>query len=70
MSDDLEVTLEPDDEDTIHQAFFDKLPVDEQRRYVCLDMARLSGCLPDKMVDLAKKMDSFLRGTSLRPVND
>lgn len=70
MSDDLEITLdpEPDDEDNIHQSFFDRLTPEEQRRYVCLDMARLCGSLPEKMVEHAAKMEKFLLGKSLRSV--
>ncbi len=70
MSDELEIIEEEAEPDNIHQTFFDGLSVEEQRRYLCLDMARLAGALPDKMVDLAKKMEAFMLGKGLRAVND
>lgn len=44
----------------IREASFDEL-----RRYACLDMARLSGAMPDKAVKLARDMERFLMGRSL-----
>lgn len=70
VSEELEIELEPEEEDNIHVAFFDKLTTEEQRRYVCLDMARLCGSLPDKVVEHAAKMEKFMLGKSLRAVND
>lgn len=70
MTEDAVVIEEDPEPDNIHQAFFEKLSMEEQRRYVCLDMARLFGSLPDKAVDLAKKFENYMRGKGPRPVDD
>lgn len=63
---DLDVELVPEDETpadpTVHEAYFDLVPLEEKRRYLALDMARLCGPLPDKVVKLAQDIDKFLAG--------
>ncbi len=68
MSDDLEINVE--EEEPERRYFVDKIELDELRRYVCLDLARMCGPLPDKTVDLAKKMESFLLGKGPRAVSE
>ena len=66
MSDD-EIELIPEEEPE-RVYFVDKIELPELRRYVCLDLARMCGPLPDKTVDLAKKMEAFLLGKGPRSV--
>lgn len=66
MSDELEIELQ--DEDPERPYFVDKIDLPELRRYVCLDLARMCGPLPEKTVDLAKKMEAFLMGRGPKAV--
>ncbi len=68
MSDELEIIEEEAEPDNIHQAFFDRLSTEEQRRYICLDMARLFGSLPEKAVDHAKRYETYMLGKGLKAV--
>ncbi len=63
---------EVENDDSLAPAcYFDQAPLDELRRYVCLDMARLGGSMPDKMVRLARDMERFLMGRgALRAADD
>jgi hypothetical protein len=54
------------DEDNIHQAYFDKLSTEEQRRYICLDMVRLFGGAPEKAVEHARRFEQFFLGKGVR----
>jgi hypothetical protein len=62
----LDIEVIPEDElpadQTVHEAYFDLVPLEEKRRYLALDMARLCGPLPDKLVKLAQDIDKFLAG--------
>lgn len=70
MSDDLEIIEEDPEPDTCHSYYIDRIDLPELRRYICLDMARMSGSLPDKMVKLATDMEKFLQGKALRAISD
>jgi hypothetical protein len=50
--------------------YFDQATLAELRRYVCLDMARLGGAMPDKMIRLARDMERFLMGRALHTAED
>lgn len=52
------------------EGYFAQAQLDELRRYVCLDLARLAGTLPDKLVKTAREMERFLLGRSLRAAED
>lgn len=52
------------------EGYFAQASLDELRRYVCLDLARLGGTMPDKLVKTAREMERFLLGRSLRPADD
>lgn len=52
------------------EGYFAHAPLDELRRYVCLDMARLGGVMPDKLVKAAREMERFLLGRSLRAAEE
>lgn len=52
------------------EGYFAQAPLDELRRYVCLDLARLIGVVPDKAIRLARDMERFLLGRSLRSTDD
>lgn len=67
MSDDLEIIPEADDEPE-RSYFVDKIDLLELRRYVCLDLARMCGPLPEKTVKLAAEMEAFLTGNGLKVV--
>lgn len=63
MSDlDVEIVPEVDEEDNVHRYYIDKIELAEHRRYICVDMCRLAGSLPDKLVEHAKKLEAFLIG--------
>lgn len=52
------------------EGYLARASLDELRRYVCLDMARLGGAMPDKLVKTAREMERFLLGRSLRAADD
>jgi len=52
------------------EGYFAQASLDELRRYVCLDMARLGGVMPDKLVKSAREMERFLLGRSLRTADE
>jgi hypothetical protein len=58
MSDE-ELEIIPDEEPE-RTYYVDLIELPELRRYVCLDLARMCGPLPDKTVKLAKEMEAFL----------
>jgi hypothetical protein len=61
MSDeDLEIETVTEDPEPERSYYVDLIELPELRRYVCLDLARMCGPLPEKTVDLAKKMEAFL----------
>jgi len=68
MSDEEETVVE--DEALTPEGYFAQAPLEELRRYVCLDLARLVGAVPDKAIKLAREMERFLLGRSLRPTDD
>jgi hypothetical protein len=68
MSDELDVDLVEDVEEPERTYFVDKIDLAELRRYVCLDLARMIGPLPDKTVKLAKDMEAFLLDKGPREV--
>lgn len=61
VSDDLDVEVLQDAE-VDREYYVDKIPLEELRRYVCLDMSRMCGPLPEKVVKLAKEMETYLLG--------
>jgi hypothetical protein len=64
---DVEVT---DDAALTPEGYLAQAPLEELRRYVCLDLARLLGAVPDKAIRLAREMERFLLGKSLRSTDD
>ena len=52
------------------EGYLAQAPLEELRRYVCLDLARLVGAVPDKVIRLARDMERFLLGRSLRVTDD
>lgn len=70
MSDVIEIEEDPQpEEDNVHQSFFDRLTLEEQRRYIALDMVRLMGGAVEKAVEHARKIEAFLAG-KVKPAND
>ncbi len=69
MSDDDEV-IAVDDAALTPEGYFAQAPLEELRRYVCLDLARLIGVVPDKAIRLARDIERFLLGRSLRSADD
>jgi hypothetical protein len=68
---DLDIELVPDEapaDESVHAGWFDNASPDEQRRYLCLDMARMAGALPEKVVSVAVEMEKFLLGKRLKAV--
>ena len=70
MSEDLDVELIPEEEadEDVHVYYIDQIDLAEHRRYVALDMARMAGPLPDKLVKLAQDIEKFLQGKTVRAV--
>jgi hypothetical protein len=52
------------------EGYLAQASLEELRRYVCLDLARLSGVMPDKLVKAAREMERFLLGRSLRSADE
>lgn len=52
------------------EGYFAQASVDELRRYVCLDLARLGGAMPERLVKTAREMERFLLGRSLRAADE
>lgn len=69
MTDDEEVEINEDSALT-PEGYFAQASLDELRRYVCLDLARLGGVMPDKLVKTAREMERFLLGRSLRATDE
>jgi len=58
------------DEALTPEGYLAQAPLEELRRYVCLDVARLLGAVPDKALRLARDIERFLLGRSLRSADD
>jgi hypothetical protein len=69
MSDE-EGSIVTDDTALTPEGYFAQAPLEELRRYVCLDLARLLGAVPDKAIRLARDVERFLLGRSLRSADD
>lgn len=69
MSDEEEIVTVEDSALT-PEGYFAQAPLEELRRYVCLDLARLLGAVPDKAIKLAREIERFLLGRSLRSTDD
>jgi len=67
---DEEETIAADDTALTPEGYFAQAPLDELRRYVCLDLARLIGVVPDKAMRFARDAERFLLGRSLRSADD
>lgn len=52
------------------EGYFAQATLDELRRYVCLDLARLGGAMPERLVRTAREMERFLLGRSLRAADE
>jgi hypothetical protein len=67
MSDELEIEsiAEPEPE---RDYYVDQIKLDELRRYVCLDLARMCMAAPDKTVKIAREMETFLLGRGPKAV--
>ena len=59
-----------DDAALTPEGYFAQAPLEELRRYVCLDLARLIGVVPDKAIRLARDIERFLLGRSLRSTDE
>jgi hypothetical protein len=59
-----------DDSALTPEGYFAQAPLEELRRYICLDLARLIGVVPDKAIRLARDIERFLLGRSLRSADD
>ena len=59
-----------DDAALTPEGYLAQAPLEELRRYVCLDLARLIGVVPDKAIRLARDIERFLLGRSLRSADD
>lgn len=65
--DDLEIESVPEEEP--ERAYYVELiKLDELRRYVCLDLARMCMAAPDKTVKIAREMETFLLGRGPKAV--
>lgn len=69
MNDDEEIIVESDTALT-PEGYFAQAPLEELRRYVCLDLARLIGVTPDKVIRFSREAERFLLGRSLRATDD
>lgn len=69
MGEEDEIATE-DDAALTPEGYFAQAPLEELRRYVCLDLARLIGVVPDKAIRLARDIERFLLGRSLRSADD
>jgi hypothetical protein len=69
MSDEDE-TIVTEDAALTPEGYFAQAPLEELRRYVCLDLARLIGVVPDKAIRLGRDIERFLLGRSLRCADD
>ena len=69
---DLDVELLPEEQEpadqTIHSAYYELITLEEKRRYLCIDMARMCNALPEKVVPIAVEMEKFLLGKRLKAV--
>jgi hypothetical protein len=63
-------TIVTDDDALTPEGYFAQAPLEELRRYVCLDLARLIGVVPDKAIRMARDIERFLLGRSLRSTDD
>lgn len=62
--------IEVDEAALTPEGYFAQASLEELRRYVCLDLARLIGVVPDKAIRLARDIERFLLGRSLRSTDD
>lgn len=69
MSDE-EETVTVEDSALTPEGYFAQAPLEELRRYVCLDLARLLGAVPDKAIRLAREIERLLLGRLLRSAED
>lgn len=69
MTDDEEPQVNEDSALT-PEGYFAQASLDELRRYVCLDLARLGGAMPEKLVKTAREMERFLLGRVLRATDE
>jgi hypothetical protein len=69
MADEDEMTV-TEDAALTPEGYLAQAPLEELRRYVCLDLARLIGVVPDKALRLARDIERFLLGKSLRSADD
>ena len=69
MNDEEEIVI-TDDASLAPEGYFAQAPLEELRRYVCLDLARLLGAVPDKAIRLGREIERFLLGRSLRSADD
>jgi hypothetical protein len=67
---DVEETIVTDDATLTPEGYFAQAPLEELRRYVCLDLARLIGVVPDKAIRTAREIERFLLGRSLRSADE
>ena len=65
-----EETIVVEDTALTPDGYFAQAPMEELRRYVCLDLARLIGVVPDRAVRMARDIERFLLGRALRSADD
>lgn len=59
-----EVEIVPDDQEdvNVYLTYFERIELPELRRFVALDMARVAGAMPDKLVKHGREIERFLAG--------
>ncbi len=67
---DVEAVEANEDSALTPEGYFARATLDELRRYVCLDLARLGGAMPEKLVKTARDLERFLLGRSLRATDE
>lgn len=63
MSDEAEIELETVDVPA-YFSYLEQIELDEMRRYIALDMARLVGAAPEKLVKYSQDIERFLLGNT------
>lgn len=67
MSDDIEAEFATEETEEPERGYYvEKIKLDELRRYVCLDMARMCEPLAKDVVKIARDMEAFLLGRGVR----
>ncbi len=69
MSEEVDAEILPEEtEEPERDYYVDKIKLEELRRYVCLDLARMCEPMAKDVVKIARDMESFLLGKGPRAV--